>query len=109
MSVWHEVQIEFARDAVDDLIQQQGEDAALIQALVQVKNLIGEAEDIATDLPEDALTEAITRLDRSRELLVEAENKVPEGEDKLYRILLNELKHAQKAVRKTKEDFLALS
>lgn len=102
MSVWHEVQIELARDAVDELILKQGEDAIL----THVRNLIGEAEDTATDLPEDSPEEAIACLERSRALLADAGNKMPQNEDKPYRVLRNKLKHAQEALEKTKEDFL---
>lgn len=109
MSVWHEVQIELARDAVDELILKQGEDAIL----THVRNLIGEAEDTATDLPEDSPEEAIAclersraLLERSRALLADAGNKMPQNEDKPYRVLRNKLKHAQEALEKTKEDFL---
>lgn len=105
MSVWHEVQIELARDAADELILEQGEDTVLIH----IRDLIAKAEDTATDLPEDNPAEAIACLDRSRELLAKAENKVPQSEEKPYRVLKNKLKHAQGVLAKTKEDFLSVA
>lgn len=105
MSVWHEVQIELARDAADELILEQGEDAVLIG----IRDLIAEAEDTATDLPEDNPAEAIACLDRSRKLLAEAVNKVPQSEEKPYRVLKNKLNRAQDALAKTKEDFLSMA
>lgn len=105
MSVWHEVQIELARDAADELILEQGEDTVLID----IRDLIAEAEDAATDLPEDNPEEAVACLDRSRTLLAVAVNKVPQSEEKPYRVLKNKLKQAQDALAKTKKDFLSMT
>lgn len=105
MSVWHEVQIELARDAADELILEQGEDTVLID----IRDLIAEAEDTATDLPEDNRAEAVACLDRSRKLLAEAFNKVPQSEEKPYRVLKNKLRQAQDALSKTTEYFLSMA
>lgn len=97
MSVWHEVQIEFSRDALDDLIQEHG----TTPNLALIMEIIKDAEDEATDLPEDDTNESIYRLEKSYSLLEKAENKVPDVDEKAVRNLRNKLNKAKRAVKVT--------
>lgn len=97
MSVWHEVQIEFARDALDDIIWQYG----TTPELSHLMEIIKEAEEKATDLPEERLAESLYLLEQSYSLLEKAEGKVPDVDEKPYRNLRNKLKKAKGAVKIT--------
>lgn len=97
MSVWHEIQVEFACDAADDMIAAYG----MTPELAQIRAKLSEAMDKATDLPEDTQS-SVVLLNQSINLLTQAENQLPAGDE--ARHLRNKIKKAKLANQQTIED-----
>lgn len=102
MSVWHEVQIEFVHDAVDIIINTYGTSPELINIL----DIVKEAEQEATDLPEENPKESVRRLTKSNTLLTKAENKIPLMDAKEFNNLRNKIKKAKLANSQTAQEII---
>lgn len=108
MSVWHEIQLEFAWDTADELLEKCG----ATPELTQMKQTLGEAFVIATGLPEDDTEESIQRLTKSNTLLTQtakqlnkATSKLPAGNEKLLRRLHSKISQAKAANETTIVEF----